>query len=416
MQNSAVGWQSLQTTDNSAFIHTEGGGREYTDLETMWQNIQGKPVYFQPSLQTNNTFYNSHIPTYGYYTGAQQPLSIDVSNLVILGPFTSGGIPPLYGSPYPSETPVAPPCVSVSASNTHEGDRELMKSAPVSSRGRSFRSEKVTSRSRGSSRSRSRSQSPLLKIKSWASASLKKKSPRTKLEKKGQLSRSAVVPRNHQCPPGLVIAPTAILQRPKGSECYNPAGIGRDIHEPWEPASSIVDSHSHPDLVALEAYSRRLSKNSTRKRKKLIVLDLDGVLWNRKGKRVSMQNGARDLIEKCFAIADVGFWTSSTSRNVWAPLEALLTKKQQRKMAFFWDRSMCLKSPSLSLPYATRKPIRKIRKLLPKYKDAEIVFVDDTASKMIDNDPKCVVIQTPDMTFTDTLERINTQFSVLDQE
>ena len=264
----------------------------------------------------------------------------------------------------------------------------------ISITGTRGRSQLSTQDSRSSSRSRS--QSPLLKLKTWATSSFRKTPRVKKVDKKEKRTR---------------LTCSDIIERSQSTKGDSEVG---------NMAISPVNAYSSsPDLLQMERqYFCRLSEpqmlqnrnKGARNTRRLIVLDLDGLLWSRKGKRILMKKGVEEFLNHCFSMGDVGFWTSSTSKNVWPALEGLLTQEQRQNMAFFWDRSMCLRSPSIHLPHGTRKPIRKIRKLLPKYMDAKIVFIDDTESKMSDNAPENVIIQDPSMQFDETLRLITKRF------
>lgn len=151
---------------------------------------------------------------------------------------------------------------------------------------------------------------------------------------------------------------------------------------------------------------------------RLIVLDLDGVLWTRERRAVKHTEDVDLFLQKCFMVADVGFYTSSSYKNVSAALKELLSPEQFEMKAFMWTRKMCDKAPTPESPYATQKPLRKVYQHFARskgYGPHTTVIVDDSSEKVACNPAgNCVVVE-EDCKLEETFDRLMEAFDRLEE-
>lgn len=146
----------------------------------------------------------------------------------------------------------------------------------------------------------------------------------------------------------------------------------------------------------------------------LIILDLDGVLWQRNRKQVVLHEGVQEFLARCYAVADVGYFTSSTLANVEEPLNNLLTPQQRRDTVFIWDRSYCVPMKMPGRPYGTAKEIRKVLDAFPRYRGQKVVFVDDSPYKMILNPAQSIVIYDSSQSLLSLFDTIQQRLKIAD--
>lgn len=184
--------------------------------------------------------------------------------------------------------------------------------------------------------------------------------------------------------------------------------LGRSI--PAAPEHSrLCKSHGELSDAMLELRSIHSAQN----RRDLIILDLDGVLWQRNRKQVVLHPGVRSFLEACYEIADVGYFTSSMLENVESQLHELLTEEQRRDTVFLWDRTYCVPMKLPGRPYGTAKEIQKVLNTFPQYKGGRVLFVDDSPYKMILNPPQNVVIYRLGQSLHSLLDDIKLRFRAL---
>lgn len=307
--------------------------------------------------------------------------------------------------------------------NRRSKGKEQPKNSFTSAKGHT-ESGSSTSRSSTSGSSTSRSRSPLLGIKNIAKKLRRSKSGSHKSSNSSQKTNARKTVNNEQLVHDLHQSASIPRYGFYGDRVWT-LPDSKEGGSSNNKAEEILHARtkSFPDLIREEMLYKSAvphdpfcsieDRQSSLNRKKLIVLDLDGLLWNRKGRRVSIDPEAKSFISKCFKCADVGFYSSSTSKNVLAPLKALLTDKQQSQMSFFWDRSMCVLNPTIEVPYGTLKPVNRIRRLIPKYRNADIVIVDDSPSKMTSNRAESVVIRKSSTRLRDVFPVISERFDLL---
>ncbi len=171
-------------------------------------------------------------------------------------------------------------------------------------------------------------------------------------------------------------------------------------------------SHSDGPVNSFER-ARRVLAPEPRTTEMLIVLDLDGVVWERNGRNISPTDGVHEFLAKCFEIAKVGFYTSSAYKNVVSGLHDLLTPEQEEETAFLWTRNMCEKAPTKDKPHGTQKPLIKIYKRFKCYGPLTTVIVDDSAEKMLQNPPNNTVIVVAGEELESTFSKIVDSFGRL---
>ncbi|KHG00722.1 FCP1 domain-containing protein [Gossypium arboreum] len=154
---------------------------------------------------------------------------------------------------------------------------------------------------------------------------------------------------------------------------------------------------------------KRKKKSVWRPRKKLLVLDLNGILVdvvqqpNRKpntrvdGKGVFIRPFCVEFLEFCFKTFNVGIWSSRVNRNMTKMIGFLLRKQWKRKLFFCWDRKLCTITKFKTLENE-EKPLvlKELRKLwdrcLPElpwrkgdYDESNTLLLDDSPYKALRN-------------------------------
>ncbi|KAH1131166.1 hypothetical protein J1N35_002544 [Gossypium stocksii] len=156
-------------------------------------------------------------------------------------------------------------------------------------------------------------------------------------------------------------------------------------------------------------YSSFQRKSVWHPRKKLLVLDLNGILVdvvqqpNRKpntrvdGKGVFIRPFCVEFLEFCFETFNVGIWSSRVNRNMTKMIGLLLRKQWKRKLFFCWDRKRCTITKFKTLENE-EKPLvlKELRKLwdrcLPElpwrkgdYDESNTLLLDDSPYKALRN-------------------------------
>ncbi|KAB2020550.1 hypothetical protein ES319_D07G076000v1 [Gossypium barbadense] len=156
-------------------------------------------------------------------------------------------------------------------------------------------------------------------------------------------------------------------------------------------------------------YSSFQRKSVWRPRKKLLVLDLNGILVDvvqqpkRKpntrvdGKGVFFRPFCVEFLEFCFKTFNVGIWSSRVNRNMTKMIGLLLRKQWKRELFFCWDRKLCTITKFKTLENE-EKPLvlKELRKLwdrcLPElpwrkgdYDESNTLLLDDSPYKALRN-------------------------------
>ena len=153
-----------------------------------------------------------------------------------------------------------------------------------------------------------------------------------------------------------------------------------------------------------------------KKLRKLLILDLDGVLWERTRKQVALSIGVYEFLSACYKEAEVAYFTSSTMENVEGALRKLLTDEQLRATVFVWDRAHTVPFRTPKTPWGTAKTISSVLEEFPQYKGHHIIFADDSPTKMILNPLENVVIYRQVETLEELLVKIKRRFTKMDQQ
>ncbi|MBA0847737.1 hypothetical protein Goshw_022379, partial [Gossypium schwendimanii] len=166
-------------------------------------------------------------------------------------------------------------------------------------------------------------------------------------------------------------------------------------------------------------YSSFQRKSVWRPRKKLLVLDLNGILVdvvqqpNRKpntrvdGKGVFIRPFCVEFLEFCFKTFNVGIWSSRLNRNMTKMIGLLLRKQWKRELFFCWDRKLCTITKFKTLENE-EKPLvlKELRKLWDKcspklpwrkgdYDESNTLLLDDSPYKALRNPANTGIFPNP---------------------
>ncbi|KAK9748134.1 hypothetical protein RND81_02G038100 [Saponaria officinalis] len=159
--------------------------------------------------------------------------------------------------------------------------------------------------------------------------------------------------------------------------------------------------------------SQHLDAVIPKSRKKLLVLDVDGLLadivavfparfkpdFTLKGEGVFKRPFCDDFLKFCFEKFDVGIWSSRTKENVTTVLHFLM-KNTENKLVFCWDHSHCTKTDGKSLVLKELKKLwENSENNLPWerdfYNESNTILLDVSAYKGIRNPPYTAVYPMP---------------------
>jgi hypothetical protein len=132
-----------------------------------------------------------------------------------------------------------------------------------------------------------------------------------------------------------------------------------------------------------------------------LLLDLNGILFYRNGKRIIRRPYHKEFLVYCFTNHKVGIFTSMTEINMELSLHKVLTKEQCNSLFIKLNRSHTISSPTKSKPWATIKKIPE--DLLTKY--PRIILIDDEYDK-IKNNPERNILLCPSFTNRDETPEI----------
>ncbi|PIA63145.1 hypothetical protein AQUCO_00200875v1 [Aquilegia coerulea] len=170
-------------------------------------------------------------------------------------------------------------------------------------------------------------------------------------------------------------------------------------------------------------HSRRLSEyanisltDSSKTRKKLLILDLNGLLVDivsvlpkgfKADKRISkkallIRPFCHDFLKFCFAKFNVGVWSSRTKKNVDSVVNFIMADKKH-ELLFCWDQSHCTET-GFNTVENDRKPLvfKELKKLWDKhepnlpwekgeYNESNTLLLDDSPYKALLNPPNTAI-------------------------
>jgi len=152
-------------------------------------------------------------------------------------------------------------------------------------------------------------------------------------------------------------------------------------------------------IVVSKAYELCVIKN--KKKRKLLVLDLNGLLIDRTFvKEYKKQDNTATptkigaffvwkrphldtFIDYILQNFNVSVWSSAKINNV-QNLVDFIFEDRQKELIFMWDQSKCIAEHRDDTHPLFLKPIDKILEVFPEYKD-RILFIDDSPEKLKKN-------------------------------
>lgn len=123
-------------------------------------------------------------------------------------------------------------------------------------------------------------------------------------------------------------------------------------------------------------------------RKKLLILDLNGVLVFRdKEKHIDYKReNVETFLDWCFENFDVALWSSARKHNVEHIAKEVMGAERIKRLRFMWHQDQCTPHPTVE--YVFKKPLQKVWDIYgPQYDQTNTLIMDDTAEKMEDNPP-----------------------------
>ncbi|KAF7148601.1 hypothetical protein RHSIM_Rhsim03G0082500 [Rhododendron simsii] len=184
--------------------------------------------------------------------------------------------------------------------------------------------------------------------------------------------------------------------------------------------TAVVNSRNRDVKAGKDDFVRPLEKQNLVPRKKLLVLDLNGLLVHRVYRfrpNTNVQNYpppdvisgpflvftrpfCSEFLEFCFERFEVGIWSSARERSIDTILSSIKTGLKD-KLLFVWDQEKCTDSGFKSLE-RKRKPIflKELRKLwedptLPwccgPYSSSNTLLIDDARYKALLNPPNTAI-------------------------
>jgi hypothetical protein len=123
-----------------------------------------------------------------------------------------------------------------------------------------------------------------------------------------------------------------------------------------------------------------------KKSKKLLILDLNGVLIYRCDKlNYKRRNYLDGFLDTCFEHFDVAVWSSAQKHNTERLVLSAIGLDRMKHLKFVWNQDQCI--PHLTEQYVFKKPLSKVWDIFPQYNESNTLIMDDSKSKMEDNPP-----------------------------
>lgn len=113
----------------------------------------------------------------------------------------------------------------------------------------------------------------------------------------------------------------------------------------------------------------------------LVILDLNGVLVAKKGKRCAHRPYLNEFLEFLFKNFVVGVWTSGMERTCAAIIDDVIGKYKNRLLFTFY-REKCEPAPTADKKYGTKKNLQRIFNMFSgSFHSANTIIIDDSPEK-----------------------------------
>jgi len=151
------------------------------------------------------------------------------------------------------------------------------------------------------------------------------------------------------------------------------------------------------------------------KRKELVIFDLNKVVCDRsRGKYVKYYDTA-DFISKISKRYRFAVWSSTTPKNA-GPIVTRVFGDVEERMEFIWFRDKCVPVPRTH--FDTTKPLEKVftdPAFEGRWNEYNVVMIDDSPQKMVDNDPANVILVDPETepNYVELLTKLDDRFRSL---
>lgn len=123
-------------------------------------------------------------------------------------------------------------------------------------------------------------------------------------------------------------------------------------------------------------------------KKKLLILDLNGVLIdrNRETKQYVKRPQVEVFLDWCFEHFEVAVWSSAKKHNAERLALDTLGLERTKRLRFLWHQDQCTPHPTKEFVF--KKPLQKVWDIFPHHYDqTNTIIMDDTPEKMEDNPP-----------------------------
>src|SRR5450759_5010904 len=147
-------------------------------------------------------------------------------------------------------------------------------------------------------------------------------------------------------------------------------------------------------------------------RRKLLILDLNGLLWSSKRAKHALQPeqpssqhgvhqiqdiiyferlGLHQFLARCFGRFDVAIWTCAVKARTNAMVQTIFTKEERNKFKFVWDNSFTTDSRVLKSDGSCNVMLKNLRMVWEAqryaglYDDSNTILIDDSLVKTFIN-------------------------------
>jgi len=166
-------------------------------------------------------------------------------------------------------------------------------------------------------------------------------------------------------------------------------------------APPLDDDDDDDDAGVLVSPMHNLSLRPPTARRKLIILDLNGLLCDRERNLHATRKSAVGafviyarphavtFLDFLFERFDVAVWSSARLPNIYPILHELQPDESKRPFLFIWGQDQC--TEDAPLPETPKKPLflKRLAKVWEKYPEyvGRTLLVDDSLAKVRDNPP-----------------------------